>query len=152
MMKQGKKTHDLSINWHDYAELRKSNLPNIFNTTRNESDSIKDLRITNKRKSVNHKSLTNLMPPILKRYNNSITGLDNSPTLHKNRSQPNITSSMTTKSKKPKNAPFTISLKPSGENYLNYLLVKEQQRMRNNRMQLLKTLDEQKHRFKFKHS
>lgn len=57
MMKQGKKTHDFSINWHDYAELRKSNLPNIFNTTRNETDSIKDLRIANKRKSVNHKSL-----------------------------------------------------------------------------------------------
>jgi len=40
-------------------------------------------------------------------------------------------------------------MEPSSENYLNYVMVKEQQSMKRSRMKLLNTLDKQRFKFKF---
>lgn len=47
------------------------------------------------------------------------------------------------------NKPFAVSVKPTGQNYLNYLMVKEQQKLKKNRLNLLKSLDKQRHKFKY---
>lgn len=51
--------------------------------------------------------------------------------------------------KKKKSVPFVMSYQPTGENYLNYIMVKEQQKMKNSRLKLLNTLEKQRHRFKY---
>jgi len=48
-----------------------------------------------------------------------------------------------------KNVPFVMSFEPTGNNYLNYIMVKEQQKMKKSRMQLLSTLDKQRYKFKY---
>ena len=63
----------------------------------------------------------------------------------RSRSQADLESEVSEKSVK---KPFVASVKPSGQNYINYLTVKEQQKMKKSRLQLLKTLDKQRHKFK----
>jgi hypothetical protein len=50
--------------------------------------------------------------------------------------------------KQKKRVPFVASVKPTGQNYLNYLMVKEQQRMKKSRIDLLNELNSQRHKFK----
>lgn len=73
---------------------------------------------------------------------------DSSLSLHKN-DRYNNSKSPSKKKGKSYQPKYLSSVGGQGKNHLNYIMVKEQQRMKKSRMKLLNTLDKQKFKFKF---